>query len=195
MRGFLVTSLQNGVRSKLRDFCLRLRSPVTQPIVFANIGASVLSSSPAQSLCTLDLGSIIQCNERHDCTMLAHRIDQENVVHGQQTAAAAKSLNGAKTPATKAPKTPFKGGLNDENAAGRAGKSIWKTKGKGQQLDKSAFVTPAGRLVLSYQKNAAAAHHSTHQVPRIAHPWASKQPTPKPPGFKHLPHPQSDPVR
>ena len=104
-----------------------------------------------------DFGDIIQCDERHDCTMLAHRIDQENVVHGQQTTAAAKSLNGVKTPATKAPKTPFRGGLNDENAAGRAGKSILKINGKGQenfaafgkkgqQLDKSAFVTPAGNL-------------------------------------------------
>ena len=112
-----------------------------------------------KSLLNLELGDNIQCYERHDFTMLAHRIDQENIVHGQQAAAAAKSLNGAKTPATKPPKTPFRGGLNDENAAGRVGKSVLKTNGKGQgnfvtigkkdqQLDKSAFATPAGKLHL-----------------------------------------------
>jgi len=69
--------------------------------------------------------------------MLAHRLNQENVVHGQQTT---KPLNGAKTPATKAPKTPF-------------GKSILRPNGqenvatigkKGLQLERDAFVTPAG---------------------------------------------------
>jgi hypothetical protein len=123
--------------------------------MFANFRTSL----HAQSIFNLYFGDITQCDERHKCTMLARRIDQENVVHGQQTAAAAKSLNGAKTPATKVPKTPFRGGLNDENAAGRTGKSVLKTNGKGQenfatfgkkgqQLDKSAFVTPAGRLHL-----------------------------------------------
>ncbi|KAF2810411.1 uncharacterized protein BDZ99DRAFT_443146 [Mytilinidion resinicola] len=86
--------------------------------------------------------------------------DQENLVHGFQTAAAAKPLNqglkgyGAKTPGNKAPKTPFKIPLNDENAPFRAGKSVLKTNGKGNQdflgggkggdLDKNAFITPAG---------------------------------------------------
>lgn len=71
--------------------------------------------------------------------MLAHRLNQENVVHAQQAAGAAKTLSGAKTPAAKAPKTPF-------------GKSVLKANGqeneatlakKGVQ-DKSAFITPAG---------------------------------------------------
>lgn len=75
--------------------------------------------------------------------MLAHRLNQENVVHAQQTAGAAKTLNSAKTPAAKAPKTPF-------------GKSALKANGqeneatvakKGIQLDKSAFITPAGTQV------------------------------------------------
>jgi len=71
--------------------------------------------------------------------MLAHRINQENVVHGQQ---ATKPLNGAKTPAAKAPKTPF-------------GKSVLKHNGqenvatigkKGLQIERDAFVTPAGMI-------------------------------------------------
>jgi hypothetical protein len=81
--------------------------------------------------------------------MLAARVDQENLVHEQQTAAAAKPLKqglrgfNAKTPGNKAPKTPFKVPLNDENAQFNPGKTILKTNGKG--LDKiSAFVTPAG---------------------------------------------------
>jgi hypothetical protein len=89
--------------------------------------------------------------------MLAAHIDQENLVHGQQTAAAAKPLNqgakgyAAKTPGRKAPKTPFKVPLNDENALFRGGKSVLKTNGKAADkgttkiaFDKSAFVTPAG---------------------------------------------------
>jgi hypothetical protein len=89
--------------------------------------------------------------------MLAAHIDQENFVHGQQTAAAAKPLNqgakgyAAKTPGRKAPKTPFKVPLNDENALFRGGKSGLKTNGKAADkgttkiaFDKSAFVTPAG---------------------------------------------------
>ncbi|KAK5146313.1 hypothetical protein LTR04_001073 [Oleoguttula sp. CCFEE 6159] len=87
--------------------------------------------------------------------------DQENFVHGQQTAAAAKPLNqginrfGSKTPSNKPPKTPFKLPHNDENATFRAGKSVLKTNGKsrenvvfggkkGEDVDKDAFVTPAG---------------------------------------------------
>jgi hypothetical protein len=91
--------------------------------------------------------------------------DQENLVHGFQTAAAAKPLNqglkgyGSKTPGNKAPKTPFKIPLNDENAPFKGGKSVLKTNGKGNQdflgggkggdLDKNAFITPAGKLYLS----------------------------------------------
>jgi hypothetical protein len=91
--------------------------------------------------------------------MLAAHIDQENFVHGQQTAAAAKPLNqgakgyAAKTPGRKAPKTPFKVPLNDENALFRGGKSVLKTNGKAEEkahgttkpaFDKSAYLTPAG---------------------------------------------------
>jgi hypothetical protein len=59
--------------------------------------------------------------------MLATRIDQENALKG-----------------FKAPKTPYKVPLNDENAPFRAGKSVLKTNGKGITLDKN-FVTPAGK--------------------------------------------------
>ncbi|KAF2265678.1 hypothetical protein CC78DRAFT_532341 [Lojkania enalia] len=87
--------------------------------------------------------------------------DQENLVHNLQAGAAAKPLNAglkgfnAKTPGNKAPKTPFKVPLNDENAQARAGKSVLKASGKqnenllmaskkGGKVDASAFVTPAG---------------------------------------------------
>jgi len=89
--------------------------------------------------------------------------DQENLVHSLQAGAAGKSLNAglkgfsAKTPGNKAPKTPFKLPLNDENAIFKAGKSVLKTNGKGNEnflmtgkkggkLDENAFVTPAGEL-------------------------------------------------
>lgn len=109
--------------------------------------------------------------------MLAAHIDQENMVHAHQTAAAAKdhattsaaSNNnamvgktfGAKTPGTRAPKTPFKVPLNDENAPFQAGKSVLRTNGKGTSVadrrlftgkkavvESSAFVTPAGESLL-----------------------------------------------
>ncbi|KAH6866725.1 hypothetical protein BKA58DRAFT_364330 [Alternaria rosae] len=85
--------------------------------------------------------------------------DQENAVRHLHAGAAGKSLNAglkgfnAKTPGNKAPKTPFKIPLNDENAVGKAGKSVLQTKGKGNELfttnkggkiDQNAFVTPAG---------------------------------------------------
>ncbi|KAI8935938.1 hypothetical protein NX059_007445 [Plenodomus lindquistii] len=87
--------------------------------------------------------------------------DQENAVRHLHPGGAGKSLNAglkalnAKTPAAKAPKTPFKIPLNDENAVTRAGKSVLKTNGKGNEnvlftsqkgtkLDANAFVTPAG---------------------------------------------------
>jgi hypothetical protein len=86
--------------------------------------------------------------------MLSTRADQENFVHEQQTAAAAKPLNqgirafAAKTPGNKAPKTPFKVPLNDENNQYNGGKSVLKTNGKGLNntagKNKNAFVTPAG---------------------------------------------------
>jgi hypothetical protein len=86
------------------------------------------------------------------------------VVRNLQAGPAGKSLNGglkgfnAKTPSNKAPKTPFKIPLNDENAVHKGGKSVLKTNGKGNEnllktvqkdgkLDASAFVTPAGMLL------------------------------------------------
>jgi len=83
--------------------------------------------------------------------MLSTRADQENFLHEQQTAAASKPLNQAlrgftaKTPGNKAPKTPYKVPLNDENTQFFGGKSVLKTNGKATtKFDKSAFVTPAG---------------------------------------------------
>lgn len=90
--------------------------------------------------------------------MLAAHADQENLVASHQQAAAAKPLNagtrplGVKTPANKAPKTPFKVPLNDENGAVRAGKTAAKgaenqllPAGKhGGKADSNAFITPAG---------------------------------------------------
>jgi len=90
--------------------------------------------------------------------------DQENLAHSFQAAAAAKSLNtglkgfNAKTPGNKAPKTPFKIPLNDENAF-KGGKTGGKTNGKGDgnlfmtmkkggNVDSNAFVTPAGEVHL-----------------------------------------------
>lgn len=77
-------------------------------------------------------------------TSLAAR-DQENLVHGHLQAAAAKPLNQGikglppKTPGAKAPKTPFKVALNDENAIEKAGKT-----GKKGAINNDAFITPAG---------------------------------------------------
>jgi hypothetical protein len=81
--------------------------------------------------------------------------DQENLVHNLQAGTAGKSLSAglkglnAKTPANKAPKTPFKIPLNDENGVTKGGKG---TLGKGLatgkkegKLESNAFVTPAGK--------------------------------------------------
>lgn len=95
--------------------------------------------------------------------MLAAR-DQENLVHGYRTAAAAKSLNQEnrhqqpKTPGNKVPKTPFKVPLNDENGvmAFGGGKTGLKTARKGNENliiggkrvgfgDKAKIVTPSGQ--------------------------------------------------
>ena len=86
--------------------------------------------------------------------MYATRADQENLAYNHQRAAAAKPLNqplAAKTPGNKAPKTPFKKQLNDENdtynnafkTAKKSGALFTKGK-KPVELDKNAFVTPAG---------------------------------------------------
>ena len=85
--------------------------------------------------------------------MLALR-DQENLVHSHQTAAASKPLNQGtkhlppKTPGTRAPRTPFKIPLNDENSQVVFGKK--SVKGNGNRNNdgkpaKDAFVTPSGK--------------------------------------------------
>jgi hypothetical protein len=86
--------------------------------------------------------------------MFAARTNQENAVYQQQQATAAKNHGvnslAPKTPGYKAPKTPFKVTLNDENVTFGAGKTGGKGKdglfgdGKGGKVDPSAFVTPAG---------------------------------------------------
>lgn len=93
--------------------------------------------------------------------MLAAR-DQENLVHGHQAIAALKPLNQStklppKTPGNKAPKTPFKVPLNDENNVTdlEAGKKGLRANGRGKEnlavegkkggiSDKNAFITPLG---------------------------------------------------
>lgn len=83
--------------------------------------------------------------------MLALR-DQENLAHGHHTAAALKPLNqgikqlNPKTPGNKAPKTPFKIPLNDENGNGFLGGG--KTGKKSMLGDKNAFVTPMGMMMI-----------------------------------------------
>jgi len=95
--------------------------------------------------------------------MLSAR-DQENLVYSHQTNAATKSLNQgnrgiqSKTPGLRAPKTPFKASVNDENKAILFGtqKTTLKALGKGDEnrlqlqhkdgkVDSNAFVTPMGR--------------------------------------------------
>ena len=94
--------------------------------------------------------------------MLAAR-DQENRVHTHQQVAAGKQLNQGikqlqpKTPGNRAPKTPFKVTLNDENAPtgfpgqktalrnlGKGNENLQQTNRKDGKLDKNAFVTPIG---------------------------------------------------
>ncbi|RAL15637.1 uncharacterized protein BO97DRAFT_468513 [Aspergillus homomorphus CBS 101889] len=79
--------------------------------------------------------------------MLALR-DQENLVHNHQTVAASKPLNQGvrhlqpKTPGARAPKTPFKVPLNNENDPLAFGKRTVKGAGKQKELAKDAFITP-----------------------------------------------------
>lgn len=84
--------------------------------------------------------------------MLAVR-DQENLVHAHQTVAAGKPLNQGtkqlqpKTPGARAPKTPLKVPLNDENDPLMLGKKTVKGTGKRNENTKpanDAFVTPSG---------------------------------------------------
>jgi hypothetical protein len=74
-------------------------------------------------------------------TLAAH--DQENAIRNISVGPGGKPLNaaakGAKTPGNKAPKTPFKIPLNDENVIKQTG----KTNGKGNE---NAFLTPAGMI-------------------------------------------------
>lgn len=89
--------------------------------------------------------------------------DQENLVHGQQAAAAAKPLNQGirqlppKTPRNTTAKTPLKVPLNDENGpsafgaakrTGGNGDEHWSTIVKRGLRDQSAFVTPKGRATI-----------------------------------------------
>jgi hypothetical protein len=90
--------------------------------------------------------------------------DRENLVYSYQTNAASKSLNQgsrglqSKTPGQRAPKTPFKVPVNDENKAILPGtqKTTLKALGKGDEnclqsqqkdgkVDSNAFFTPMGR--------------------------------------------------
>ena len=81
-------------------------------------------------------------------TLAAH--DQENAVRSLQVGPGGKPLaHSSKTPATKAPKTPFKVPLNDENtftkgAKGDGKSNLLLTAKQGGKPDASAFVTPAG---------------------------------------------------
>ncbi|KAL9616470.1 MAG: hypothetical protein Q9160_008665 [Pyrenula sp. 1 TL-2023] len=124
--------------------------------------------------------------------MLAAR-DQENLVNTHQTAAARKPLNQgngqlhAKTPGAKAPKTPFRVPLNDENNAsifnggktgglkgvGKGNENVLQT-GKGDgKLDRNAFVTPLGprtRAPLGMKTTNA----KTHVLQTPAPPATSK---------------------
>lgn len=96
--------------------------------------------------------------------MLAAR-DQENLMHGQQTAAVSKSLNQSskaalpKTPGNRYPKTPLKIPLHDENApAGLGAKSVFGAKGTGLEnmaaggksgiTFDNAFMTPMGKSTI-----------------------------------------------
>lgn len=98
-------------------------------------------------------------------TMLALR-DQENLVHAHQTTAAAKPLNQGtrqlqpKTPGTRAPKTPFKVPLNDENDPLAFGKKTIKLNGNRNENAikpaKDAFITPLGRMPQAYAWNGRA---------------------------------------
>ena len=106
--------------------------------------------------------------------MLAAR-DQENLVHGHQSAAASKPLNQGtkqllpKTPRNKVPKTPFKVPLNDENGPpkfgggkkglysnGKGNENVTTVQKKGALGDKNAFITPSGtRAQLPLEKTKA----------------------------------------
>jgi len=77
--------------------------------------------------------------------MFAARADQENLAYAHQAAAAAKPLNQqAKTPANKAPKTPFRRNQNGENDSFQSSFKTTKKTTQKANLDPNAFITPAG---------------------------------------------------
>ncbi|KAK8158870.1 hypothetical protein BKA80DRAFT_311743 [Phyllosticta citrichinensis] len=129
--------------------------------------------------------------------MFAAHQDQENLAAAHRNAAAAKPLNqgikayaGAKTPANKPPKTPFKVPLNDENGATKAGKNLLRTGAKGGEnhlvptgkklgapADNSAFVTPAGprnRAPLGMKTTNARAKAFVTPAPKTVEPGSAK---------------------
>ena len=86
-------------------------------------------------------------------------------MHNHQQAAAGKPLNQGikqlqpKTPGNRAPKTPFKVALNDENVTAgfpgqkaalknisKGNENVLQTNKKDGKLEKNAFVTPSGKL-------------------------------------------------
>lgn len=112
--------------------------------------------------------------------------DQENHIRHLHAGAAGKSLNAgpkgfaAKTPGQKAPKTPFKIPLNDENAVAKAGKSMLTTGAKGNEnllftskkggkLDLDAFVTPAGEFCDNSRRDAATDVYRTPNARTAGH--------------------------
>ncbi|KAM0721665.1 hypothetical protein Q7P37_002590 [Cladosporium fusiforme] len=125
--------------------------------------------------------------------MFATRTNQENAVYQQQQATAAKN-NGVnslapKTPGYKAPKTPFKVTLNDENVTVGAGKTGGKGQnglfgdGKSGKVDPSAFVTPAGprnRAPLGNKTtNARANAFQTPAAPPVQDQLSAKPTSPR----------------
>lgn len=84
-----------------------------------------------------------------NCIMLAAR-DQENLSHAHRAAAAAKPLNqGIRALQPKTPgnlKTPFRAPRNDENRPFELNGQKGLLKDGPSKLDKSAFVTPLGRI-------------------------------------------------
>ncbi|KAH1500323.1 hypothetical protein LV164_003133 [Aspergillus fumigatus] len=113
--------------------------------------------------------------------MLALR-DQENLVHAHQTVAAAKPLNHGlkqlqpRTPGARAPKTPFKVPLNDENDPLAFGK---KTVKAGKQKEnakpaKDAFVTPLGMQETDPSERIEKANETPTIEPRNRAPLGMK---------------------
>ncbi len=133
--------------------------------------------------------------------MLAAR-DQENLVHAHQTAAAGKPLNQTvrglqpKTPGNRAPKTPFREALNDENkplvfngrktalkGLGNINENLLQPGKKDGKLDKNTFVTPLGEC--SRQTSSPFADDVLQVLGHEPH-WEPRLPMPKVKHFKLL---------